>query len=177
MIVRWRDPCATPRPRTFPDESTKRFIEVRLIRQSAFNCDLRERRAGLQHQALRTLDSSPHHVRVRRFVEALPKSAAEMEHAQLNQPCEVRRADGQIQVRLDKRRHFAILPRCKTSTRSGRRSGFRATSVQPRGRARRLKDQQRNGARHVTVCFLWVVPEGAANRTQKVRHCSSKLVQ
>jgi hypothetical protein len=71
----WR---ATPRARAFPDESTERFIEVRLIRQTAFNRDLRKRQVRLQHQALCTLNSPAHHILVRRFIETFPKGPAEV---------------------------------------------------------------------------------------------------
>src|SRR5258707_2758131 len=49
------------------------LIEVRLIRQTEFNRDLRERQVRLQHQALCTLTSPAHHILVRRFVETFPK--------------------------------------------------------------------------------------------------------
>jgi hypothetical protein len=112
-----RSPCATPCTRAFPDESTERFIEVCLIRQTAFNRYLRERRAGPQHHALRTLDSPLHHIRVRWFAETCPECAAEMEDAQFNQTCQIRRTDGRIEVRFDMSRHLANLPRRKTSAR------------------------------------------------------------
>jgi hypothetical protein len=94
------DPRATPRARAFSDESTERFIEVRLIRQTAFNRDLRKRQVRLQHQALCTLNSPAHHILVRRFIETFPKGPAEMVHALLSQPCQIRRTDYRIQVRL-----------------------------------------------------------------------------
>jgi hypothetical protein len=79
----------------------ERSIEVGLIRQTAFNRDLRERQVRLQHQALSALNSPAHHISVRRFVETFPKGPAEVVHALFDQPRQIRRTDCGVEVCLD----------------------------------------------------------------------------
>jgi hypothetical protein len=49
-------PCA----RTLTDKPAKQFIEMGLISEAAFPCDLPERSIGRQHHSLRSLQSSMH---------------------------------------------------------------------------------------------------------------------
>jgi hypothetical protein len=95
------DSGSTPRARTLPNKAAERLIEMRLIRQPTVDRDLGERQVGLQHQALRALNSPPHHISVRWIIEALSKSSAEMGHALFRHPSQIHRMDCRVQVRLD----------------------------------------------------------------------------
>jgi hypothetical protein len=76
---------AAPRPRGLPDKSAKRSIEMRLIRETAFNRDLRKRQVRRQDQALGARNSPAHHIGLRGFIEAFAKRPAEVTCSKLGQ--------------------------------------------------------------------------------------------
>src|ERR1700674_3841936 len=90
------DSGSTPGARALPDKAAERLVEMRLIRQSAADRDLGERQVGLQHQALRALNSPAHHIRVRWCIEALSKGSTEMGHTQLRYHSQIHRADCRV---------------------------------------------------------------------------------
>src|SRR5277367_355503 len=89
LSSRTYDSGSTPRAWTLPNKAAERLIEMRLIRQTAVDRDLGERQVCLQQQALRALNSPPHHISVWWFIEALSKGSAEMGHALFRHPSQI----------------------------------------------------------------------------------------
>lgn len=83
---------------------------MRLIRKTAIDRDLAERRIAAQHQPDRHTDPAAHDVRVRGRPKGLFESAAEVGRAAPGERAQVGNADAFGQMRLDERVHTIDLP-------------------------------------------------------------------
>jgi len=137
-----------------------------LIGEPAVHRNLRKRCVGLQHEFLRSFNSSAHDIGMRSRVERFAEGPAEIKRAQFHQARESGCVKRRIEVRFDVGGQLAGLPRRKAATR---RPGEARCTIAVAGEAGipRVDAKCCKGAPHALVRLLRSISKSVARGLQE----------